>query len=266
MTEFDSPGGGRPRRGMPEVPEEDDSPTMVNMPVPRRSALTPSSPGTPLSPFPNPVPRRSALTPTSPVTASPMPRRSALTPSSAASPGHWRVVGRNDDGAKPPLPVWVKSTAIGVLVLFVVVAGWLVFNLASPPSPVNSPSSSPSSSAASEAALPKQMGDYVAGDIIEHETSSPDETLVSANYSDGSNKLLVQLYRPETDINAYIEKVGILEPVEVGSAMCGTLEGRQIPMCAKVAGQTVIAVGGHSGQSPETLAALVDEFHSRLSG
>ncbi|RRD04713.1 hypothetical protein EII34_09230 [Arachnia propionica] len=266
MAEFDSPGSGRPRRGLPEVAEEDDSPTLVNMPVPRRSALTPSSPGTPLSPFPDPVPRRSALTPASPTTAAPVPRRSALTPS---SPGRWHAVGRDDDDAKPPLPVWVKSTAIGVLVVIVVVAGWLVFNLASPtpPSPSTSPSDSATSSGPWELRLVKQVGEYVAGDPIVGDGSvTGDAELLSADYSDGTSKFRLQLYRPETDMTAYLKTAGVVEPVEVGNAMCGTLEGNGLPMCVRVVDDTAIAVAGLSEQTPEALSALVDEFYARLSG
>ena len=268
MSQFESPGVGRPRRGLPEVPEEDDSPTLVNMPVPRRSALTPSSPGTPLSPLPDPVPRRSALTPGSPVTAPPVPRRSAYTPPSPTEPGQWRAVDKEDDpAAKPPLPVWVKSTAIGVLVLFVVVAGWLVYNLASPPSPsLPSPSTSTTSSGPWELRVPKQVGDYIAGDPIDPGATADDEEVLSANYSDGTNKLLLQLYRPETDVNAYAKSAGMIDAVEVGNSTCGTLEGSSLPMCVRVVDDTAIAVGGHSGQTPETLSALVDEFYARLSG
>lgn len=271
MSEFDSSPSGRPRRGLPEVPEEDDSPTLVNMPVPRRSALTPSSPSSPLEPLPDPTPRRSALTPGSPVETDevpPAPRRSAYTPPSPSEsePGQWRAVPRDEEGSpKPPLPVWVKSVAIGVVVLLVVTAAWLGWNLATPPGTT----STPSSSGAWELKLPVQVGDYVVGDPTDQGSSAPtstDETLLSANYSDGSNKVVLQLYRPETDINAYLTSLGVTESVAVGSSMCGATKDTQLPMCVRVVDETAITVAGRSGQDHETLAALVDQFYAKLSG
>lgn len=252
MTETQPFGPERPRRGIPTPPEEPS--------LEEAAAETTNVNGFP------PIPRRSALTPASPSEAPAVPRRSALTPPSPVEPGQWRAVPRKDGSpaATPPMPVWLKAVGAGVVVALVAFAAWFGYSMAKVP-----PASDPSVTATAEAwelKLPVQVQDYVAGEPKDPGNASPDMTVLSANYSDGTNQVLLQLYRPETSVEAYVSAAGIEDTVVVGESTCGTLKGPGIPMCVRVVDETAIAVGGLTSQSQETLATLVDEFYAKLSG
>lgn len=252
MSDTQSLGPDRPRRGIPTPPEDPS--------LDESAAETTNVNGF------APIPRRSALTPASPSEAPAVPRRSALTPPSPVEPGQWRAVPKKDGSpaAKPPLPVWLKAVGAGVVVALVTFAAWFGYSMARV-SPASDPSKT-ASQAAWELKLPVQVQDYVAGEPKDPGTPSPDMTVLSANYSDGTNQVLLQLYRPETSVEAYVTAAGIENTVVVGESTCGTLKGPGIPMCVRVVDETAIAVGGLTSQSQETLAALVDEFYAKLSG
>lgn len=254
MTDTQSFGPDRPRRGIP-TPAEEEAPSLDEA-----AAETTNVNGF------APIPRRSALTPASPSEAPAVPRRSALTPPSPVEPGQWRAVPKEDGtpGKKPPLPVWLKAVGAGVIVALVGFAAWFGYSMAKV-SPASAPSAA-ASNGAWELKLPVQVQDYVAGEPKDPGNASPDMTVLSANYSDGTNQVVLQLYRPETSVEAYVTAAGIENTAVVGESTCGTLKGPGIPMCVRVVDETAIAVGGLTSQSHEALAALLDEFYAKLSG
>lgn len=232
---------------------------------------------------PHPVPRRSAESaPSVPTAASAAdPLEVSGTPVGSPEPsGSWRKVTKapaavDDTGpvadaglpdAPPPMPTWVKWTGIVAVAVLLLLALWLGLSLGgTTPAETESPSPSPTVEAWPLEA-PQVVGDLVRGDDSESEDPAiPGRIIISADYSDGTNKIALSLSRPEDDLRNYLANAGITAVSEVGTSSCGTYTDIDATACVRIADETAITVVGLTEQNPQELAALVDEFYLTLS-
>lgn len=233
-----------------------------------------------------PVPRRSAESAPSAPTASSAasavdPREVSGTPAGTPEPGGaWRKVTKApaavDDTAPiadaglppapPPMPTWVKWTGILAVAVLLLLALWLGLSLGGT-TPSESPSPSPSPTVeAWPLEAPQVVGEMVRGDVSESEDPAiPGRIIISAEYSDGTNKIALSLARPENDLRSYLSDAGITGVSEVGSSSCGTYTDLAAPVCVRIVDETAITVVGLSEQTPTVLAAQVDTFYETLN-
>lgn len=163
----------------------------------------------------------------------------------------------------PQMPMVVKVVGIALVVVLLVLAAWLGLSLGGASDPAPSPTPSidetlwPMES-------PNTLGRYVRGEV----TSTPmgtksDRDIVTANYADGNDRIVLLLSRPEDDLATYLENIGVEESEQVGEATCGVTVDN-VRLCARVVDETAIAVGGLDEQDFEQLAGLVDTFYAAL--
>lgn len=228
MSDSGKPGAPRPRRGIPADEEVFAEPTQPPVDLDDTAVI-------------------------------PRARRSAQSPSEV---GEWKNVPKS--GGKPPLPLWVKTAGIGAVVALLVLAAWLGSSLGGGHSPGNPTQSSEQW----ELKLPQQVGDYIAGIQSSPSQLTPasqtPSTLVSSEYSNGSEQIVVQLMRPAPDLPEFLKYFEIVDAVEVGQASCGTIDGKST--CVRILDSTAVVVSGKNDQTPDALAPLVDQFYSAVSG
>ncbi len=170
----------------------------------------------------------------------------------------------------PAIPRGVKVIGVVIVVVLLVLSVWLGLSLgrSGPPAPPPSPTVE---EPLWELEPPTTVGDFVRGDV----TSTPqgntsDRDIVRADYTDGTDSLILLLSRPEDDFATYFEGAGVseVEPVEdADNTRCGisTIStDSDIPFCARIVDETAIAVAGLSEQSPAELTSLVDSFYEQL--
>ncbi len=200
--------------------------------------------------------------------------------SSVAAEDMWRNVPRptteelltpSTQGADPPsIPRGVKVIGIVIVLALLFLSVWLGLSLGRSGSPAPEPSPTVEEELW-ELEPPVTMDEFVRGDV----TSTPrdgdnDRDIARADYTDGTDRLILLLSRPETDLATYLEgaQVSGVEPVEgSGGISCGTSTisaENSIPFCARVVDDTAIAVAGLSEQDTSTLTSLVDSFYEEL--
>ncbi len=167
----------------------------------------------------------------------------------------------------PRMPLVVKIIGIALVVALLGLSAWLGLALGSSGKATPSPTPSIDSSLWVMES-PTTLGNYVRGDV----TSTPagpkaDRDIVTAQYADGNDKIVLLLSRPEDDLATYLEELTV-EPVETdesfGEASCGVSVVTELPFCVRVVDDTAIAVGGLNDQGFEQLAPLVDKFYAAL--
>ncbi len=173
--------------------------------------------------------------------------------------------------ADPPrIPTLVKVVGLLVVVLLLAMSVVLGFSLGR-----SDPSESTPTPSVDESLWPLEapttVGSFVRGDV----TSTPaktsgDRDIVTANYTDGTDKMILSLSRPEDDLVSYLENAGVkdAEPIEGTKGIsCGIFvisTDKSARVCARVVDDTAIAVAGLSDQDSDELTSLVDSFYSAL--
>lgn len=240
---------------------------------------------------PEPRPRRSAESaPSAPTAASAPSAMSALsaadldevsgTPAGTPEPtGSWRKVIKAppavtdptpvmDAGLPdppPPIPTWAKAVAIVGVSVLLVLSAWLGLSLGAP-TPSASPSPTPvQPDWALEA--PQVVGDFVRGESGESMDPANDERrIITSEYSDGTNRIVVLLSRPETDAPSYLLNAGVTDVTTEGEAACGTSADTGSPVCVRIVDRSAVMVLGLTGQSHVVLAENVEAFLEVLTG
>lgn len=198
-------------------------------------------------------------------------------PEELESPGPWRNVPQptTDElmspGAQvadtPKIPMAVKVGGLALVAVLLLVAAWL--GLALGGAGGSGPQSDPKPSIDEtlwQLEPPKTLGGFVVGDVTSTPLStSSDRAIVTATYTDGSDKLVLLLSRPEDKVATYLDDVGVEDTESVDKASCGTSADNAVPLCARVVDDTAIAVAGLSEQEFPELASLVDAFYDELS-
>lgn len=162
----------------------------------------------------------------------------------------------------PPIPRWVKlSGAIGIVVLLAL-AGWFGLSLGGG-LPTPQPSASPTATWALEP--PQLVGNLVRGDVTPTTNPAfPDQTVVRADYTDGSAKVVLILSRPQPDVDRFLGDAGVTDLATTGDIRCGTSGDTGGAVCARVVDETAIMLAGLTGQDRDSLSVLLLKFSEEL--
>lgn len=241
-------------------------------PIPRRSADSAPSVG-------------SAPTSTSPITPAPVPDFEAplevsTTPQGMREPsGTWHKVVKAPAAATdptpvmdagvpdppPPIPRVVKVVGLALVAALMVLAAWLGLSLGSggptptPTPPTPTPELWPLDP-------PVVVGEMVRGDVVTDTPAGTNRTVVRADYSDGTDRLVLVLTRPESDVTSHLEDAGVTGAAPNGTATCGRSVDSGDPVCATVTDETAVMLLSFGGHSTGELADLVEEYSSILRG
>lgn len=191
------------------------------------------------------------------------------------SEGQWRNVPRptteelltpSAQVVDPPrIPGAVKVIGIIIVLVLLLLSIWLGLSLGQAENV--SPSPTPSvEKVTCDLEAPTQVGSLVRGDV---KTTSPDERdTVTTTYSDGTDKVVLLLSCPETDLTTYLDDAAIINaaPVEDSNGIsCGVTESdKDIKVCARIVDDTAISVAGLTEQDRPTLTSLVDAFYEEM--
>ena len=257
-----------PRRSVESAPT---AATAVSPPS-GTSATSATSVGTPYSSWSSSSARSSA--------SAPEPREVSGTPEGTPDPsGSWRKVTKAPPAVTdptplmdaaipdppPPIPLWVKIAGLGGVAVLLVLSLWLGLTLGAP-GPTASPSTKPSPSATWELAAPQQVGDFVQGEVSESMDPAIEERrIITSGYSDGTDRIVVVLSRPEPDIRTYLANAAISDVTEVGEASCGTSSDTGAPVCVRIVDDSAVMVLGLTEQSHTVLAGNVEAFIQALT-
>ncbi len=167
----------------------------------------------------------------------------------------------------PSIPRGVKIVGLLIVLVLLLLSLWLGLSLGRAGS--NEPASTPSiDETLWDLEAPTQMGPLVRGEVnTTPRASNGDRDILTTTYTDGTDKVILVLSRPEDDLTTYLEDAGVPEPESVVGSdgiRCGTSSDNEIPVCARVVDDTAIAVAGLSEQDFPTLASLVDAFYEEL--
>lgn len=168
--------------------------------------------------------------------------------------------------ADPPrIPRAVKVVGLLIVALLLLLSVWLGFSLGSPATPAPAPSPTVEELPCVLEA-PPTVGKFVRGEVKEtpRETEE-DRDLLSATYTDGTDKFVLLLSCPETDLSSYLENAGVekAEAIEDSNGIsCGTSMDVAAPVrvCARIDDEKATAVAGLSEQSTRSLIALLDDL------
>lgn len=185
----------------------------------------------------------------------------------------WTAVDEPSEPTPPPMPTWAKAAGIALLAAIVILAGVLGASLGrSGPAPTLEPSPSPSSSPSPTPAFrleaPVQVGEFVAGEVNETRGPAPlNQRIIRADYSDGTDRLLLAITWPEEDVDDFVAGAGIEGAEELtAGTMCGTSLDTGFPACARLSGgDTGLLLLGVTEISPTVVAALLTEFERALT-
>ena len=207
-----------------------------------------------------------------------LPEVSGL-PAGAPATGQWRRVPRapeevtdttpvEDAGVPdppPPIPLPVKVVGIALIALLLLAAVWVGMSLGRS-APVEAPSFSPPPPPAWAMEPPQVLGEFVQGTLERNPAGSAiGKEIVRADYSDGTDRVVLLLSRPETSLEQYLAEAGVEGATEVGQSSCGTSIDTNRPVCARIADDTAIMVAGLTEQALSTLAGQVDEFYGAMA-
>lgn len=191
--------------------------------------------------------------------------------------GSWRNVPRptteellapSSQMVNPPsIPRWVKIVGLLIVVALLLLSVWLGLSLGRAGSGVPEPTPT------LDEALwtldpPTTVEDFVRGEV----TTTPGEDdgerdIVRANYTDGTETLILLLSRPEDDLGIYLSDAGVpdTEAVEGSDGIrCGISRDNEVPVCARIVDDTAIAVAGLSEQDFADLSPLLDAFYEEM--
>ncbi len=167
----------------------------------------------------------------------------------------------------PSIPLVVKIVGILIVLVLLLLSVWLGLSLG------RSGSVEPSPTASVDESLwalepPVQVGSLVRGDV----TTKPAEStggreIITSTYTDGTDKVILLLSRPEDDLTSYLTYAGVSNaaPVEGSRGIsCGISDDNKLPFCARVVDDTAIAVASLSEQDIPTLISLLGAFYEEL--
>lgn len=171
--------------------------------------------------------------------------------------------------ADPPgIPKVVKIVGLLIVILLLLLSVWLGLSLGR--SGAGGPATTPSPSVDDTLwALepPITVGNFVSGDVTITPGTNGDRDIARANYTDGTDKLILLLSRPEDDLATYLENANVtdVQPGQISDGIsCGISDDNKLPFCARVVDDTAIAVAGLSEQDFAELTDLVDSFYGEL--
>ncbi|MEO7588881.1 MAG: hypothetical protein ABIS84_12735 [Arachnia sp.] len=198
-------------------------------------------------------------------------------PEELGSAGPWRNVPRPTTeelvtptvpgtADAPRMPLAVKVIGLALVAVLLLLAAWLGLTLGG--SGKTAPTPTPTVSIDSGLWVldpPTTLGNLVQGET----TTTPlgtnsDRDIVRSDYSDGTNKVVLLLSRPEDDITRYLDDAKIKDAEPIGDSMCGTSQDNNVPVCARVVDDTAVTVAGLTNQDFADLAKLVDSFYSAM--
>jgi hypothetical protein len=194
---------------------------------------------------------------------------SASSPAAAES-REWRPVAPSGSPPRRPLPPAVKYGGLALLALLLVAAVLIGIALGGGfTSPEPEPTKPPTPALSMEP--PVQVGDFVRGSLTNSEGPAPDhQRIVRADYSDGSNKLVLLLTFPETDVADFLTAAGIEHP-EGGvvdlleGVSCGVSADTTRPACGKVVENTGILVVSITDADEEDVRTHLTDFTTALT-
>jgi hypothetical protein len=162
---------------------------------------------------------------------------------------------------KPPVPTTVTILAVLVAVALIAGAFLLGRQLGTPPPPAPSES-------ATALDLPGQLGGFQLA-ATEAPTLPPvvGKELVRANYTDGTDRVLLAFSRPETDVEEFLGNAGITNLTQqaegsgdVSATMCGTSSDTGFPACGRIVDGTGRLLVGVTEVAAQELAGLLDQL------
>lgn len=165
----------------------------------------------------------------------------------------------------PSIPRAVKIIGIIIVIALLLLSVWLGLSLGrSGPSPDPTPTVDES---LWDLDPPVQVGPLVRGDVnATPKALEGDRDILTAPYTDGTDKAILLLSRPEDDLTSYLENAGVpdAEPMADSDGISCGIADNQIPVCARVVDDTAIGVAGLTEQDFSTLSSLVDSFYEEL--
>ena len=167
----------------------------------------------------------------------------------------------------PSIPRGVKIVGLLIVFVLLLLSVWLGLSLSTSGSGVPAPTPSVDETLW-DLEPPTTVGDFVKGDVTDTPGAADGERdIVRANYTDGTDKLILLLSRPEDDLSIYLKDAGVpdAEPMEGSDGIrCGISRDNAVPVCARIVDNTAIAVAGLSDQDFTDLTSLVDSFYEEL--
>lgn len=164
----------------------------------------------------------------------------------------------------PSIPLLVKIVGILLVIVLLGLSVWLGLSLGT--SGESDPAPTPSvDESLWEMEAPTQLGSLVRGEVTSR--TQGDRDLETATYSDGTDKVVLSLSRPESDLTSYLKGANVskAEPVEGTKGIsCGVSKDTDFRFCARIVDDTGIGVLGVSEQDIPTLTALVDDFYEEM--
>lgn len=225
---------------------------------------------------PAPIPRRSA-------DSAPdfeAPREVSTTPEGSREPsGTWRKVVRAPAAATdtapiqdagipdppPPIPRLVKIVGLAAVGVLMVLSAWLGLSLGSV-GPTPSPTPETPAPELWPLDPPVVVGEMVRGDVVTDVPVGTTRTVVRADYSDGTDRVVLVLTRPQSDVAAHLEDAGVTGAQPNGTSTCGRSVDSGDPVCAVVVDETAVMLLSFGGHSTGQLADLVEEYSTILRG
>ena len=194
---------------------------------------------------------------------------SASSPAAAES-REWRPVAPSGSPPRRPLPPAVKYGGLALLALLLVAAVLIGIALGGGfTSPEPEPTKPPTPALSMEP--PVQVGDFVRGSLTNSEGPAPDhQRIVRADYSDGSNKLVLLLTFPETDVADFLTAAGIEHPEGgvvdlIEGVSCGVSADTTRPACGKVVENTGILVVSLTEADEQDVRTHLTDFTTALT-
>jgi hypothetical protein len=188
----------------------------------------------------------------------------------AEEPREWRPVAPSAGATRRPLPPAVKYGGLALLALLLVAAVLIGIALGGGFTPKEPEPTKPPTPALSMEP-PVQVGDFVRGDLATSEGPAPaHQRIVRADYSDGTNKLVLLLTFPETDVADFLAAAGVEHPeggvVELLEGVsCGVSADTSRPACGKVVENTGILVVSLTDAEEQDVHTRLTEFADVLA-
>jgi hypothetical protein len=186
----------------------------------------------------------------------------------AAESREWRPVAPSGSPPRRPLPPAVKYGGLALLALLLVAAVLIGIALGGGFTPQEP---EPTKPPALSMEPPVQVGDFVRGSLTNSEGPAPDhQRIVRADYSDGTDKLVLLLTFPETDVADFLTAAGIEHPEGgvvdlIEGVSCGVSADTTRPACGKVVENTGILVVSLTEADEQDVRTHLTDFTTALT-